>query len=195
VYHYHNIIDGRDSLKQAAEKQENQKKPKKGVRLKTVLLFTAEIVILWMIFHYCIFLAAVPSTSMVPTIPKNSLSVITYLHGEKQVERGDCVVFWSDEFGKRLVKRVVGLPGEEVSIDEEGTVFIDGERLEEEYVENQYAFPQDFVVPEGCYLFLGDNRLTSDDARFWADPYIPSEKLIGKVQLVLWPLTAVAYLG
>ena len=182
-------------MKQAAGKREDQKSPKKGITLKTVLLFIAEIAILWLIFYRLIFFAAVPSTSMEPTIPKNSLTVVTYLHGDKQVERGDCVVFWSEEFGKRLVKRVVGLPGEEVLIDEEGDVFINGQKLEEDYVKNQLAMPQDFFVPEGCYLFLGDNRLTSDDARYWIDPYIPSEELIGKVQLVLWPLTGISYLG
>lgn len=171
------------------------KKKKRKFDLKTLFLFIVEFVVLWMVFHYCIFIAVVPSSSMEPTIPKNSLGIVTYLHGDKTVQRGDCVVFWSDEFNERLVKRVIGLPGEEVVTNEDGKVYIDGDILVEDYVKNQYGVDREFVIPDGCYLFFGDNRGNSEDARWWEDPYIPSEKLIGKVQIVFWPFTAISYLG
>jgi len=182
------LTAGRDFLKQ--EKAEDTA-PKKKINYKTLILFVVEFVVLWMIFHYFIFIAIVPSSSMEPTIPKHSLGLVTYLHGEKEVQRGDCVVFWSDEFDERLVKRVVGLPGEEVVVDSNGKVYIDGVPLKEDYVKNQEAVEREFNIPEGCYLFFGDNRANSSDARWWEDPYIPSEKLIGKVQFVLWA----SYLG
>ncbi len=178
------------------KKGETNKKKKKKFDLKTLLLFILEFIILWMVFHYFVFIAYVPSASMVPTIPKGSVTLVTYLHGEKEVERGECVVFWSKEFGERLVKRVVGLPGEKVRIDEKGNVYINNEKLNEEYVENQYGIEQRvFIVPEGCYFFLGDNRGNSEDARFWENPYISSEELIGKVQILIWPFNAISYLG
>ena len=178
-------------MKQTTEKNPSQKK----FSLKTLLWFAAEFAVLWLMFHYWFFLAAVPTSSMEPNIPKSSLSIVTYPYGEKQVERGDCVVFWSDELGERLVKRVVGLPGEEIVIDEAGEVYVDGERLEEEYVQFQYGVDRTFSVPEGCYLFFGDNRANSNDARWWEEPYISGEKLVGKVQIVLWPLSAFAFVG
>lgn len=173
-----------------------EKKKKKKFDWKTLFLFIVEFVILWMVFHYFIFMAYVPSSSMVPAIPKGSVALVTYLHGEKEVERGECVVFWSEEFSERLVKRVVGLPGEKVRIDGKGNIYINNEPLKEDYVENQYAVePRVFTVPEGCYLFLGDNRENSEDARFWENPYISNEDLIGKVQILFWPLNAISYLG
>lgn len=178
------------------KRKDNVEKPKEKFTWKTFALFGVELLVLWLLFHYCIFLAVVPSTSMEPTIPQNSLSVVSYLHGEKEVERGDCVVFWSDEFNERLVKRVVGLPGEEISVDGDGVVYVEGSPLTEAYVSNQEkGVEREFSVPEGCYLFLGDNRLNSDDARWWEDPYISSEDLLGKVQVVLWPLNSIKFLG
>lgn len=177
------------------KRKDKANKPKEKITWKTLVIFGGEIVVLWLIFHYFIFLMFVPSSSMEPTIPKESLSIASFLHGEKEVDRGDCVIFWSDELDERLVKRVIGLPGESVTIDEEGIVYIDGQPLQEPYVEYQYAVEREFTVPEGCYLFFGDNRGNSEDARWWEDSYIPSEKLIGKVQIVLWPFASIAYLG
>lgn len=174
-------------MSQTEKKQTDKKNP-----LNTVLWLIAEFLILWIIFHYIIFFAYIPSTSMIPTVPEESVVLVTYLHGDKAVERGNVVVFWSDEYQEQFIKRVVGLPGERVTIDDEGVVSINGTVLEEPYVMYSDTMSAEFEVPDDCYLFLGDNRNNSEDARWWEDPYIHSDDLVGKARFVLWPLTDIS---
>lgn len=144
---------------------------------------------LWLIANYVFFIAFVPSGSMIPTILEYSALVSTRIHNLDNLERGDIIVFHSDELNKLLVKRLIGLPGETVVIDEEGQVTVDGVLLEESYVKNASNLDGDFQVPEGCYFFLGDNRRSSVDARVWEQPYIPEDKIEGKAQFTLWPVS------
>ena len=83
---------------------------------------------------------------------------------------------------------MVGLPGETVAIREDGTVAVDGQVLDESYV----VYPQmgeemEFEIPQGHYLFLGDNRAGSEDARYWDEPFIPAEKIKARARFTLWP--------
>ena len=172
--------------------QTNKKPEKKTPLWRTILSFVIELAVLWIVFHYIIFFAYVPTTSMVPTIPKESVMLVSYLHGDKEVERGDVVVFWSEEYQEQMVKRVVGLPGEKIVLHQ-GELFIDDEPYEEPYVVNPDERSASFEVPEGAYLFLGDNRDNSEDARWWEDPYIEAEELVGKVRMVLWPLNKISF--
>ena len=98
------------------------------------------------------------------------------------------MVFDSDELGITLVKRLVGLPGDRVVIDSQGRMTLNGQPAEEDYVFYKSNLSADFTVPEGCYLFLGDNRSGSNDARMWKDPYIDGEKIQGKAWFTLWPV-------
>ena len=170
----------------------SEKTPAKKTPLwRTVLSFVIELAVLWIVFHYIIFFAYVPTTSMVPTVPQKSVMLVSYLHGEKEVERGDVVVFWSEEYQERMVKRVVGLPGEKIVLHQ-GELFINDEPYAEDYVINKDVRSATFEVPEGAYLFLGDNRDNSEDARWWNDPYIEAEELVGKVRCVVWPLNEIS---
>ncbi len=173
------------------QQKEKEQPSKKKSLWRTVLCFALELAVLWIIFYYLIFFAYIPSSSMVPTLPEGGVTVASYLHGDKTVERGDVVIFWSQEYGKKLVKRVIGLPGETVTI-EDGVVSVDGTVLEEPYVIHADQRSDTFTVPEDCYLFLGDNRENSEDARFWVDPYIHTEDLLGVVRVVVWPLTQIS---
>lgn len=96
------------------------------------------------------------------------------------------------EIGKKsYIKRVIGLPGEHVKI-ENGNVYINGEKLEEDYLadtvvtESLDGMYTDVVVPEGCIFVMGDNRPQSTDSRILG--CIPIDKLEGKVVLRFWPL-------
>lgn len=108
-------------------------------------------------------------------------------------ERGDIVIFdHKAEPGTdktRLVKRVVGLPGETVDI-RDGHVYIDqsDSPLAEPYLpEEMVSASYHFEVPEGCYLMLGDNRNHSADARGWPDPYVPESAIMAKVLFRYYP--------
>ena len=105
-------------------------------------------------------------------------------------KRGDIVAFYSND--RVLVKRVIALEGEQVDIDREGMVYIDGSLLEESYVEKlsyggcDISFP--FQVPEGSLFVLGDHRSISVDSRSSAVGCVEEGQLIGKVIFRIWPL-------
>ena len=153
------------------------------------LIVTAVVVVL--VFRVILQLSWVPSGSMETTIPKKTLLIswqLPYVVGDPVPERGNIVTFWSDELDKLLVKRVIGLPGDTVSFSG-GYVYINGQRLEEEYLDQQGGTispdQSSFTVPEGCLFFLGDNRSGSNDARYWEESYIPVGNVKAHVLLAI----------
>lgn len=134
-------------------------------------------------------IAWVPSGSMETTLPTKSVLVglqLPYIVADPVPQRGDIVTFWSDELGKVLVKRVIGLPGDTITFAD-GYVYINGEKLEEEYlpVKGVTECDESFTVPEGCFFPMGDNRTGSNDARSWANPYVKVSAIQAKPFLVI----------
>ena len=82
--------------------------------------FGTEILALLLIIKFLFFFVIVPSGSMIPTIEKPSVLFATRVHNPEKLQRGDIVVFESDELNLTLVKRLVGLPGDHVVLDEDG---------------------------------------------------------------------------
>ncbi|MEO0532925.1 MAG: signal peptidase I [Cyanobacteria bacterium P01_A01_bin.123] len=135
----------------------------------------------------------IPSGSMLPTLQINDRLVIEKIsyHFNPPV-RGDIVVFWppanalpEDERKDAFIKRVIGLPGEEVEVTD-GQVIVDGTALEEGYIQA----PPDYTwgpetVPSGEYLVLGDNRNSSYDSHAWG--FVPKENIIGRAVVRFWP--------
>ena len=109
-------------------------------------------------------------------------------------ERGDIVIFLHPrDTSRALVKRVIGLPGDVIEI-EDGQVIRNGERLEEPYV--VHSDTRSFapvVVSDGSYYALGDNRLVSSDSRDWGPA--PEEHIIGRAWLSYWPLDRIEFLS
>ena len=111
----------------------------------------------------------------------------------KDPERFDIVIFkYPDDESRLFIKRVIGLPGEEVRIDD-GKIYIDGSEtpLEEDYLKEEWTVatgPYLFEVPDDCYLVLGDNRNDSWDARYWDNKYVSIDKILGKGEVIYWPL-------
>lgn len=137
--------------------------------------------------------------SMEPTLQENNyifLSRQAYtLFGEP--ERGDIVVFHTDlrtvdGKEKSLVKRIIGLPGETVSITG-GVVYINGEPLEEDYTLDGYTNTEleEVVVPEGELFCMGDNRQNSIDSRDGSVGCVPIDQIIGKAVLRLYPFNEI----
>lgn len=160
----------------------------KKVLKEWVLPLVLEGIAIILIIKYVAFITIVPTGSMLPTVELGSLHIATRMYNpEKNVKRGDIIVFYSDELNETLFKRCIGLPGESIEVKDGGKVYINGEYLDEPYV----VFPSDeegsFNVPQGCYLFFGDNRAGSDDARLWEQPYISGDKIIGEAHFTVWP--------
>jgi len=119
-----------------------------------------------------------------------------YPIGARPPRRGDLIVFRFPEDPRRVfLKRVVGLPGEELEIRNK-VVYVDGKVLEEPYVhfldETAVPFRDDWgprEVPADSYFVLGDNRDNSRDSRFWG--YVEEELLLGQARVVYWSVDPV----
>lgn len=137
-------------------------------------------------------LVTVPTGSMEDTIIPGDRLYVNELFDISTAQRGDILVFKSEELeNKRLVKRLIGLPGETVEIKEDGSVYVNGEKLDEPYAVESGGHVKTFTVPEKCYLFMGDNRPISYDARYWKNPYISEDKIIGKVVFRFFPFSRI----
>ena len=135
----------------------------------------------------------VPTPSMVPTINKDDKLLVTRIHNTDKIERGDIIVFNSDELKKRLIKRVIGLPGDHIVIHD-GIININGSDIKQDYVKNNEKYDGEFFVPNEKYFFLGDNRAHSDDARLWSNPYIDKEDIEGKAIFRFYPFNNFGFL-
>ncbi len=140
--------------------------------------------------------ARIPSESMENTIMKGDQifgSRLSYL--KSGPERYDIIIFrYPDDPDQYFIKRVIGLPGETVTIAE-GHVYIDGgpEPLDESFEpEPQNPEPGGtliFTVPEDSYFVMGDNRNHSNDSRYWKNHFVTSDAILGKAVLRYWPVT------
>lgn len=124
-------------------------------------------------------LTRVRSDSMEPTLRAGRLVLTRSLRRSTPIRRGDLVVVDHAEVVGRVLKRVVGLPGERIEIDG-GAVRVDGVPLEELYASSSY-YRGDFHVPAGHYLLLGDNRDSSTDGRTWRQPYVERSAITGRL--------------
>lgn len=159
------------------------------------------VVCMLLLFKVIFQIAWVPSGSMETTLPTRSLLLswqLPYAVSDPTPQRGEIVTFWSDEMGKLLVKRVIGLPGDTVSF-QNGYVYVNGEELDESYLPRQgisaSGSREEYAVPEGHLFFLGDNRTGSWDARSWDDPFIPVENVRSHVLVCISFLKGNSWLG
>ena len=143
----------------------------------------------FVLFKVILQLAYVPTGSMETTIPTKTLLIgwrLPYAVADPMPERGDIVTFYSDELSKVLVKRVVGLPGEEITF-KNGYTYINGEKLDESYLPEQGITDGEriFEVPEGHIFLMGDNRPGSRDCRSFEQPYIAVDKIQGRMLVAI----------
>ena len=188
------MTDTMENNNMPEEKPKKEKQPMTWKRLwkEWILPFGLEILALLLIVKFIFFIAIVPSGSMEPTIQERSALFTLRVHDLEKLERGDVIVFEAETpelAGTTLIKRLIGLPGDPVEIDENGVMTINGEVQSEDYVVYQYAIPSVFDVPEGYYLFLGDNRANSLDSRYWSDPYVSAESIQGRAVFTLFPFS------
>ena len=118
-----------------------------------LLPLAAEIAILLVIFNFVINITYVPTGSMIPTISEHSVLISLREYNTDELQRGEIYSFHSDELGKTLIKRLIGLPGETVRIEGNGNIYINDVRLDEPYVKNQeYAVCRQILERRGITI-------------------------------------------
>ena len=128
----------------------------------------------------------VRGSSMEPTLQDGQYMVVSkVVYWIHTPERGDVIVFHPpNDPSEDYIKRIIGLPGEQVRI-ENGTVLADGVLLEEPYIASPGAYSGAWDLGEGEYFVLGDNRRNSSDSHAWG--VFPEENIVGKAWLCYWP--------
>jgi signal peptidase I len=152
----------------------------------------------------------VEGTSMVPRLHDGERIVINKFLYEldgwptpslsigRPVQRGDIIVFYyPKDPSSRYVKRVIGLPGDTVRIDDAGNVFVNDEKLVEPYLAAELTRMPEPMAPvrvaDHYYFVMGDNRDNSSDSRSWG--LVPEKYICGEAVFRYWPLTKVGVLG
>ena len=113
----------------------------------------------WLLFHTVLFVGIVPSSSMEPTIPEGSiiLGIIVFRHG-----------------GKTLVKRIVAVGGDTVSLNDQDGSFAVNQELA--------TATRILIVPKDYFFVVGDNRQNSFDSRFWEEPFVGVKWVLARVR-------------
>lgn len=168
----------------AGEKHLKKSKRAKRAWLKSTLTITAVLLLLASLllnlFHFVTPVVKYYGTGMSPTLEDGRILVVNKM---AKVQAGDVVAFYYNN--KVLVRRVVAVGGEQVTLDIFGNVKINGNPLEEPYLQNKTLgqcnldFP--YTVPANHYFVLGDNRQTAMDSRLKEIGAVDQERLIGKV--------------
>ena len=205
------------AAQQNAQHQNTQPGKKEETSVKAEIISWIEVIavaVLLALFidNFIIINATVPSGSMEKTIMTGDRVLGTrFSYWFSEPKRGDIVVFKypvDEARGKntKFIKRIIGLPGETVEI-KDGAVYINGDKLEEDYINGTWKVANDgytFEVPEDHYLMLGDNRNNSSDARYWPEialregvvssveealplSYVEKKKILGKAYFCYWP--------
>ena len=134
----------------------------------------------------------IEGTSMEPTLSSGDIVLLTKT---TRFDRGDlCGFTWNN---KLLIKRVIGLPGDWIEIDADGVVYLNGEKLDEPYVEQaalgecDLEFP--FQVPQEQYFVIGDMRESSVDSRNTLIGCISKDQIVGRVFFRIWPFKGIRF--
>lgn len=157
----------------------------------SILIVVAAIVVL--ISNLFLPILRIYGSSMTPTLVNGNI-VTAIRYGD--YDRGDVIAFYYNN--KILVKRVIGLPGEQVDMDENGNVSINGRPLEEPYLDETALGECDielpYQVPDGRYFVMGDHRSVSSDSRNSQVGCVSEEQIIGKLFFRIWPLNEIGTL-
>src|SRR5947209_4919360 len=132
----------------------------------------------------------VEGTSMAPLLSdQERIFINKFVYRFASIHRGDVVVFWYPlDRSKSFIKRVIGLPGEEVEI-RQGMLYVDGQAIAEPYVPPQYEDISDFGpvrVPDDSYFVMGDHRISSNDSRVFGP--VASRYIYGRAAFAYWPV-------
>ncbi len=168
------------------------KKNKLTKYLRYVIIAFATIAFVFLFMRFVAFHAYVPSESMEPTLNVGDHYIVSRVSFyTKAPQRGDIVIFRNsgkiddDDDTNYVVKRIIGVGGDVVII-QNGNVYINDKLFKEDYAEKD-DYSGKFEVPDGCYFLMGDNRDESNDSRYWDNPYLKREDILGKGVFRFYP--------
>lgn len=162
--------------------------------LSTSLYLLFVLCAVYLVIHFVGQRTQVQGSSMEPKLSsEDNLIVDKISYRFHEPERFDIVVFpFRYEENTFYIKRVIGLPGETVRIDEMGNILIDGEVLEESYgkevIQNPGRAYEEIVLADDEYFLMGDNRNNSTDSRDPSVGNVRRDEIIGRAWLRIWPL-------
>ena len=185
---------GEPKSRRELRRERQKKKRKAGLAELVVTIVVAVALVFGVVRPFIIEAYRIPSESMVPTLEvKDRILANKFIYRFTEPERGDIVVFDSVESDDdTLIKRVVGLEGDEIRV-QGGLLFVNGEPQEEPYLNEEETFRGYYgpsIVPEGHVFVMGDNRDNSADSRVFGP--LPSDNVKGEAFLRFWPISKIS---
>ncbi|MBE6598655.1 MAG: signal peptidase I [Ruminococcaceae bacterium] len=179
--------------------KEELKRERNKIRFRRIIKYTVNTMIVVAAIAVLITSLLLPvlqisGTSMEPTLRNGDIVVLVKT---SNMDRGDlCGFSYSN---KILIKRVIGLPGDIIFIESDGTVYVNGILADEPYLadkglgECDIEFP--YTVPENTFFLMGDHRTTSIDSRSTVIGCVPYEQIVGKLFFRVWPFEEIGVLS
>ena len=187
---YEEQFDTTLSRRSRRERRNNaSKKSGGGVLEFLIILLVSFVLVFGFVRPFVVEAFWIPSASMVPTLKYGDRVLVNkFIYRFTEPQRGDIIVFKSVEGdGQDLIKRVVGVPGDEIAV-RGGTLFVNGEPQKEPYVNKKYpdrSFYAPTTVPKDHVFAMGDNRANSQDSRVFGP--VPEKNIEGEAFLRFWP--------
>ena len=187
---YEEQFDTTISRRSRRERRNNaSKKSGGGVLEFLVILLVSFVLVFGFVRPFVVEAFWIPSASMVPTLKYGDRVLVNkFIYRFTEPQRGDIIVFKSVEGdGQDLIKRVVGVPGDEIAV-RGGKLFVNGEPQKEPYVNKKYpdrSFYAPTTVPKDHVFAMGDNRANSQDSRIFGP--VPEKNIEGEAFLRFWP--------
>jgi signal peptidase I len=187
---YEEQFDTTISRRSRRERRNNaSKKSGGGVLEFLIILLVSFVLVFGFVRPFVVEAFWIPSASMVPTLKYGDRVLVNkFIYRFTEPQRGDIIVFKSVEGdGQDLIKRVVGVPGDEIAV-RGGKLFVNGEPQKEPYVNKKYpdkSFYAPTTVPKDHVFAMGDNRANSQDSRVFGP--VPEKNIEGEAFLRFWP--------
>ncbi|MFL6008841.1 MAG: signal peptidase I [Rubrobacteraceae bacterium] len=187
---YEEQFDTTISRRARRERRNNaSKKSGGGVLEFLIILLVSFVLVFGFVRPFVVEAFWIPSASMVPTLKYGDRVLVNkFIYRFTEPQRGDIIVFKSVEGdGQDLIKRVVGVPGDEIAV-RGGTLFVNGEPQKEPYVNKKFpdrSFYAPTTVPKDHVFAMGDNRANSQDSRVFGP--VPEQNIEGEAFLRFWP--------
>ena len=149
--------------------------------IKEILPYVLIIIAVILIRTFIITPVRVDGASMDQTLEDGQILLLYKL---ANVDYGDIVVLDEAKEGEIIIKRIIGMPGDTVSI-RDNTIYVNGEEVEEDYAYGETSDYEEITLDDDEYFILGDNRPISKDSRYFGP--VKEDEIIGKVIFRLWP--------